>query len=49
VKRWLAVYALAFFAFLHLPLLTLAVFSFKFLTIHYLGGLLLRLVSCHLP
>jgi len=29
VKRWLAVYALAFFAFLHLPLLTLAVFSFN--------------------
>ena len=27
--RWLAVYAAAFFAFLHLPLLTLAVFSFN--------------------
>jgi spermidine/putrescine transport system permease protein len=29
VKRWLAVYAVGFFAFLHLPLLTLAVFSFN--------------------
>jgi spermidine/putrescine transport system permease protein len=29
MKRWLAVYAVAFFAFLHLPLLTLAVFSFN--------------------
>jgi len=29
MKRWLAVYAAAFFAFLHLPLLTLAVFSFN--------------------
>jgi spermidine/putrescine transport system permease protein len=29
MKRWLGVYALAFFAFLHLPLLTLAVFSFN--------------------
>ena len=28
-RRWLAVYAVAFFAFLHLPLLTLAVFSFN--------------------
>jgi spermidine/putrescine transport system permease protein len=27
MKRWLAVYAGAFFAFLHLPLLTLAIFS----------------------
>jgi spermidine/putrescine transport system permease protein len=27
MKRWLGVYAAAFFAFLHLPLLTLAVFS----------------------
>jgi spermidine/putrescine transport system permease protein len=29
MRRWLAVYAAAFFAFLHLPLLTLAVFSFN--------------------
>jgi len=29
VKRWLAVYAVGFFAFLHLPLLILAVFSFN--------------------
>lgn len=29
MKRWLAAYALVFFAFLHLPLLTLAVFSFN--------------------
>jgi len=29
MKRWLAVYAVAFFAFLHLPLLTLALFSFN--------------------
>ena len=29
MKRWLGVYAVAFFAFLHLPLLTLAVFSFN--------------------
>jgi spermidine/putrescine transport system permease protein len=29
VKRWLAAYAVAFFAFLHLPLLTLAFFSFN--------------------
>ena len=29
MKRWLGVYAIAFFAFLHLPLLTLAVFSFN--------------------
>src|SRR5215831_3567260 len=29
MKRWLSVYAVAFFAFLHLPLLTLAVFSFN--------------------
>jgi spermidine/putrescine transport system permease protein len=29
MKRWLAVYAVAFYAFLHLPLLTLAVFSFN--------------------
>lgn len=29
MKRWLGVYAAAFFAFLHLPLLTLAVFSFN--------------------
>ena len=29
MKRWLAVYAVAFFAFLHLPLLTLAIFSFN--------------------
>lgn len=29
MRRWLAVYAVAFFAFLHLPLLTLAVFSFN--------------------
>jgi spermidine/putrescine transport system permease protein len=28
-RRWLAVYAAAFYAFLHLPLLTLAVFSFN--------------------
>jgi spermidine/putrescine transport system permease protein len=27
MKRWLAIYAAAFFAFLHLPLLTLSVFS----------------------
>lgn len=29
MKRWLAVYAGTFFAFLHLPLLTLALFSFN--------------------
>jgi ABC-type spermidine/putrescine transport system permease subunit II len=29
MRRWLSVYALAFFAFLHLPLLTLAAFSFN--------------------
>ena len=29
MKRWLAVYAVAFYAFLHLPLLTLAIFSFN--------------------
>jgi spermidine/putrescine transport system permease protein len=29
MKRWLAVYAALFFAFLHLPLLTLSVFSFN--------------------
>ncbi|HJT87576.1 MAG TPA: ABC transporter permease [Bryobacteraceae bacterium] len=29
MKRWLGAYAVAFFAFLHLPLLTLAVFSFN--------------------
>src|SRR5688572_10175212 len=29
MKRWLAVYAIAFYAFLHLPLLTLAAFSFN--------------------
>jgi spermidine/putrescine transport system permease protein len=29
MKRWLGVYAVAFFAFLHLPLATLAVFSFN--------------------
>ena len=29
MKRWLGVYAVAFFAFLHLPLLTLAFFSFN--------------------
>ena len=29
MKRWLAVYAVGFYAFLHLPLLTLAVFSFN--------------------
>ena len=29
MKRWLAVYAVAFYAFLHLPLLTLAAFSFN--------------------
>jgi spermidine/putrescine transport system permease protein len=29
MKRWLAVYTVAFFAFLHLPLITLAVFSFN--------------------
>ncbi len=29
MKRWLAVYAVVFFAFLHLPLLTLGVFSFN--------------------
>lgn len=29
MKRWLAAYAVAFFAFLHLPLLTLAIFSFN--------------------
>jgi spermidine/putrescine transport system permease protein len=29
MRRWLAVYAVAFFAFLHLPLATLAVFSFN--------------------
>jgi spermidine/putrescine transport system permease protein len=29
MKRWLAAYAMVFFAFLHLPLLTLAIFSFN--------------------
>jgi len=29
MRRWLAVYAAAFFAFLHLPLVTLAAFSFN--------------------
>jgi spermidine/putrescine transport system permease protein len=29
MRRWLGVYAIAFFAFLHLPLLTLAAFSFN--------------------
>src|ERR1044071_2814634 len=29
MKRWLALYAAIFFAFLHLPLLTLSVFSFN--------------------
>ena len=29
MRRWLAAYAVAFFAFLHLPLLTLAIFSFN--------------------
>jgi len=29
MRRWLAVYAMAFFGFLHLPLLTLAAFSFN--------------------
>ena len=29
MKRWLGLYAVAFFAFLHLPLLTLAFFSFN--------------------
>jgi len=29
MKRWLGLYAVLFFAFLHLPLLTLAVFSFN--------------------
>jgi spermidine/putrescine transport system permease protein len=29
MRRWLAVYAVGFFAFLHLPLLTLAIFSFN--------------------
>ena len=29
MKRWLAAYAVAFYAFLHLPLLTLAAFSFN--------------------
>jgi spermidine/putrescine transport system permease protein len=29
MRRWLAVYAAAFFAFVHLPLVTLAVFSFN--------------------
>ncbi len=29
MKRWLSVYAVAFFAFLHAPLLTLGVFSFN--------------------
>src|SRR6185312_12967530 len=29
MRRWLALYAVAFFAFLHLPLLTLSVFSFN--------------------
>jgi spermidine/putrescine transport system permease protein len=29
MKRWLAAYAVGFYAFLHLPLLTLAVFSFN--------------------
>ena len=29
MKRWLAVYAALFFAFLHLPLLTLSIFSFN--------------------
>jgi spermidine/putrescine transport system permease protein len=29
MRRWLAAYAMAFFAFLHLPLVTLALFSFN--------------------
>src|SRR3982750_1325576 len=29
MKRWLGLYSVAFFAFLHLPLLTLAVFRFN--------------------
>jgi spermidine/putrescine transport system permease protein len=29
MRRWLGIYAVAFYAFLHLPLLTLAVFSFN--------------------
>ena len=29
MKRWLAIYAALFFAFLHLPLLTLSIFSFN--------------------
>ncbi|MBV9745757.1 MAG: ABC transporter permease, partial [Acidobacteriia bacterium] len=29
MRRWLAVYAVAFFAFLHLPLIVLSVFSFN--------------------
>src|ERR1051325_10760557 len=29
MRRWLAVYAVGFFAFLHLPLMTLALFSFN--------------------
>src|ERR1022692_1331614 len=29
MKRWLGIYAVAFFAFLHLPLVTLACFSFN--------------------
>ena len=38
MKRWLAVYAAAFYAFLHVPLLMLAVFSFNSLAFHGVGG-----------
>ena len=44
MRRWLAVYAAAFFAFLHLPLLTLAAFSFNLVALHGVGALLARLV-----
>ena len=47
MKRWLAAYAVAFYAFLHLPLLTLAVFSFNSSRFTVWEGLLARLVSRH--
>ena len=49
MKRWLAAYAVAFFAFLHLPLLTLADIQLQFLPLHRVGALFSRLVSRHFP
>ena len=48
MKRWLAVYAVGFFAFLHLPLLTLAFFSFNSSRFTSLGAFFPGLVSRHL-